>query len=103
MPIENLIDLSIKRDYETTTEYVTSKKKAIAGTVLFGTPGAIIGSQPKKKTNTSFTSYIIFTYKSKDEKSVKYIAFNATGDPYMARKMVEYFNTLPKQNVSIDL
>lgn len=103
LPIKSLIDLSIKRNYETKTEYVTSKKKTVAGAILFGTPGAIIGSQPKKKTNTYFTSYIVFTYKSKDEKTIKYIAFNPTTDILMANKMVDYFNSLPKENISIDL
>lgn len=103
LPIENLIDVSEKTNATTQTEYVTSNKKAVAGAVLFGTPGAIIGSQPKKKTNTYFTSYINFTYKSKDGESIKYITFNTASDSYMATKMVEYFNTLPKQNVSIDL
>ena len=103
LPIENLVDVSAKTNATTQTEYVTSKKKAVAGALLFGTPGAIIGSQPKKKTNTYFTSYIVFTYKSKDRQSVKYVEFDASGNPYMARKMAEYFNTLPKENVSIDL
>ena len=97
LPIENLIDVSEKTNATTQTEYVTSKKKTVAGSV------AIIGSHPKKKTNTYFTSYINFTYKSKDGESIKYITFNTASDSYMAAKMVEYFNTLPKQNVSIDL
>ena len=44
-------------------ELQTSTAKAIAGAALFGTAGAIIGSQPKKKiTKDESISYLIIKY-----------------------------------------
>lgn len=105
LPFENLIDVCVKSDVEIQKEYVTSTKKAIAGAVLFGAVGAVIGSKPKVKEVRTSTSYLIFTYKSKEGNQVKYVALKVL--PYYVSntaQFIEAFKQLPpKENVSIDL
>ena len=105
LPLENLIDVFVKSDVEIQKEYVTNTKKAVAGAVLFGTVGAVIGSKPKVKEVRTATPYLIFTYKSKDGNQVKYVALKVL--PYYVSntaQFVEAFKQLPpKENISIDL
>lgn len=105
LPLENLIDVCVKSDVEIQKEYVTNTKKAVAGAVLFGTVGAVIGSKPKVKEVRTATPYLIFTYKSKDGNQVKYVALKVL--PYYVSntaQFVEAFKQLPpKENISIDL
>lgn len=105
LPFENLIDVCVKSDVEIQKEYVTSTKKAIAGAALFGAVGAVIGSKPKVKEVRTSTSYLIFTYKSKEGNQVKYVALKVL--PYYVSstaQFIEAFKQLPpKENISIDL
>lgn len=105
LPLENLMNVCIKTDVEIQREYVSSTKKTLAGAVLFGPIGAIIASKPKVKETRNATPYLIFTYKSKDGQTIKYVALQ--GNQYnaaVANKMIKYFYQLPpKENVSIDL
>ena len=105
LPLENLIDVCVKTDVEIQKEYVSSTKKAIAGAALFGTVGAIIASKPKVKETKQSTPYLIFTYKSKDGQTIKYVALRANQyNLATAYKIVQCFYKLPpRDNISFDL
>lgn len=82
-------DVSIKSETEIKQQYVSSVGGAVAGSMLFGPLGAIIGGRSKKKNIKNTSIYLIFTY-IKDNK-VNYITFDANGKLYCT-KFVNEFN-----------
>ncbi len=73
LPLDKITDISMKSDVEIQKQYVSSAGGAVAGAVMFGALGAMIGGRTKEKTSTQVTQYLIFTYVDNNE--VKYIAF----------------------------
>ena len=69
LPKEKITDISIKTDTEIQQQLVSSAGGAIAGAMLFGSLGAIIGGRVKTKKVKTTTNYLIITYK-RDRKSV---------------------------------
>ncbi len=70
---EKITDICVKTDNEIQTQYVSSIGGAVAGAVVFGPLGAIVGGRAKKKSTSYITYYLIFTYKKDD--SISYISF----------------------------
>lgn len=69
----NITGLDVKTKSEIEKHYVSSAGGAVAGAILLGPVGAIIGGRAKKVTDIKSTSFYIITYKQKDE--IKYIVF----------------------------
>lgn len=59
---EKITDICVKTDFEIQTQYVSSVGGAIAGGMVFGPLGAIVGGRAKKKKTTATEYYLIFTY-----------------------------------------
>lgn len=76
LEFSKLRDVTIKTDEEIQKAYVSSVGGAIAGQMLFGTLGAMVGGRAKEKTTKTITSYLIFTY-DKDGKN-EFISFVIT-------------------------
>lgn len=85
-----ITDICIKTDEEIKKQYVSSIGGAVAGNMLFGPLGTIVGGRAKEKKSTTITEYLIFTY-LKDGK-VDYISFNVGNNWFKAQKLVEKFN-----------
>lgn len=83
-----ITDVSIKTDWEIRKQYVSSAGGAVAGGMLFGPLGALVGGRTKKKTNIEANGYLIITYIS-DE--VKYITFKIGFKMASAKKFVREF------------
>ena len=62
LPKEKITDISIKTDTEIQQQLVSSAGGAIAGAMLFGSLGAIIGGRVKTKKVKTTTNYLIITY-----------------------------------------
>ena len=60
-----ITDLSIKTEKEIATSYVSNPGGAVAGGMMFGPIGAIIGGKSEKITSTTQTEYLIITYNGK--------------------------------------
>ena len=78
LDINKITDVAVNTDTntQTTTQYVSSTGRAIAGGLLFGAAGAAIGGRAKKKTDT-VTTYdfaLVITYVN--ENAVNYISFD---------------------------
>lgn len=68
-------DITIKPDYEVRQEYVSSAGGAIAGGMMFGALGAMVGGRPKKKTvYQRFDHYLVIVYE-KDNSNFAQVAF----------------------------
>ena len=89
LPKEKITDISIKTDTEIQQQLVSSAGGAIAGAMLFGSLGAIIGGWVKTKKVKTTTNYLIITYKSENE--LKYIGFDIQNNPPSADKLVKEF------------
>ena len=94
MSKDKITDICIKTDTEIQKQLVSSVGGAVAGAMLFGTLGAIIGGRAKTKKVKTSTDYLIITYRSDEE--LKYIGFDTKNNPPSAVKLVNEF----KQNNS---
>jgi hypothetical protein len=85
---DKIKDVTIKTDAEIQKSYVSSVGGAVAGGVLFGPLGAIIGGRAKTKIDKRISNYLIFTY-SKEE-TIDFISFEVTGIS-KAKEFVKFF------------
>jgi len=86
-----LTDVSIITDKEIQKQVVSSVGGAVAGGLLFGPVGAIIGGRAKTRTATHVRYYLIFSYEK--DGSVDYITFEATQSLSKASKFAREFHT----------
>jgi len=85
-----LTDVSIITDKEIQQQVVSSVGGAVAGGLLFGPGGAMIGGRAKQRTATRVRYYLIFSYEK--DGSVSYIAFEATQSITNASKFAKEFH-----------
>lgn len=100
---EKITDMCLKFDTEIQNQAVSSIGGAIAGGVMFGTLGAIIGGRAKNKKVKTTTQYLIITYTGK-QGELKYIGFDIKNNPPSAAKLVKEFRELnTNSGVQIEL
>lgn len=68
-----IVDVSKQKEIQTSTQQVSSAGGAVAGALMFGALGAMVGGRAKSKKITTRTNYLVITYKKDD--SIQYIAF----------------------------
>ena len=95
--------MCVKTDTEIQQQAVSSIGGAIAGGVMFGPLGAIIGGRAKNKKVKTVTKYLIITYIN-DNEEIKYIGFDIQNNIMPACKLVTEFQQLnTNSNVQIEL
>lgn len=77
---KKITDMCLKFDTEIQNQAVSSVGGAIAGGVMFGTLGAIIGGRVKNKKVATTTQYLIITYTG-EQGELKYIGFDIKNNP----------------------
>ena len=82
-------DVCMKTDVEIHNQYVSSAGGAVAGALLFGPLGAMIGGRTKEKKNKVVSTYLIFTYIKDD--SLTYICFDVSNYIVQSGKLVDEF------------
>lgn len=92
--INKITDICIKTDKEIQKQYVSSIGGAVAGGMVFGPLGAIVGGRAKKKNIKTINRYLIFTYLK--EGNIDYISFDVTNNWTKADNIV---NKVKKNNV----
>ena len=96
------ITMSIKTDTEIQNQAVSSVGGAVAGAMLFGAIGAVIGGRAKNKKVKTVTKYLIITYLGDTEP--KFIIFDIKNNPQSADKLVKEFQkTDSSSGVKIEL
>ena len=88
LPREKITDMCIKTDTEIQKQAVSSVGGAIAGGVMFGPLGAIIGGRAKNKKVKTTTQYLIITYTG-EQGELKYIGFDIKNDFLSANKLIK--------------
>ncbi len=100
---QKITDMCVKTDTEIQQQAVSSIGGAIAGGVMFGPLGAIIGGRAKNKKVKTVTKYLIITYIN-DNEEIKYIGFDIQNNIMPACKLVTEFQQLnTNSNVQIEL
>lgn len=98
-----ITDMCLKFDTEIQKQAVSSVGGAIAGGVMFGTLGAVIGGRAKNKKVKTTTQYLIITYIG-EQGDLKYIGFDIKNNPPSAAKLVKEFRELnTNSGVQIEL
>lgn len=98
---EKLIDVTVKSDVEIQKSYVSSSGGAVAGGLLFGVVGALIGGRVKEKKTRDVKSYLIFTYEK--DGNPESIAFNVTYNLKQWAFVKDFEKTSKKINKEIEL
>ncbi len=93
---ERVRDVCLKTDIDIQKQYVSSSGGAIAGGLLFGPVGALIGGRTKQKKIKNVSTYLIITYTNDDE--IKYVGFDATNSTLQANKFVKEFGKSNSNN-----
>ena len=88
-----ITDMCLKSDTEIQNQAVSSIGGAIAGGMMFGALGAIIGGRAKNKKVKTITQYLIITYTG-EQGELKYIGFDIKNNPQSAEKLVKEFQAL---------
>lgn len=86
---EKITDMSVKTDTDIQNQVVSSIGGAVAGAMVFGTLGAIIGGRTRTKKVKTISNYLIITYNSDGD--LKYLGFDIKNNPQSAFKLVDEF------------
>lgn len=99
---EKMLDVSVMTEKDIQNQYVSSSGGALAGAMLLGPLGAIIGGTAKKKILTTKRLYLVFTYLSDAE--TKYIVFDVTTNAAAGSNIKAVYSYLKKnKKVKVEL
>jgi len=80
LSVEKITSISTKYDTEVQKQLVSSTGGAIAGAMLFGVPGALIGGKVKEKEITTYNNFMCISYKKDDGIACILFAIKAPSD-----------------------
>lgn len=75
LDIAKIMKAEVRTETEIQRAYVSSAGGAVAGAMMFGALGAMIGGRTKEQTSSTSKSFLILTYLKNDE--IAYISFRA--------------------------
>ena len=102
LDVSKLLDVSVMTSTQIQQQYVSSIGGAVAGAVLLGPLGAIIGGSAKKKNLNSKTRYLVISYISNDE--TKYIVFDVTTNSVLGNQLEKKYKALKSyERVKVEL
>lgn len=90
-----IVSVMVHTAKEIQKQYVSSVGGAVAGGLLAGPLGMIVGGMAQKKTITNKTPLLIFAYQS-GSGDVQYLIFNAEASPWNAQRFVKAYRGLTK-------
>ena len=99
---DKITDMCIKSEAEIQQQYVSSIGGAVGGAMLLGPIGAMIGGRAKKKTTKNTNSYLIITYKNKDN-ALDYIGLNISDCVWQISKLVGEFRKNNTNSTHVEL
>lgn len=100
--VDKLIDVSVMTTAELKSQYVSSVGGAVAGAVLLGPIGAIIGGRATQKTTRTFSKYLVVAYSS--EGGAQHIVFDVTGNIALGHQIQNKYRYLKSgEKIRVDL
>lgn len=100
LSLDKINSIEIKTDVEIHEQFASSAGSGIAGAMVFGPLGALIGGRTKKKISRDVKRFLIITYNNKDE--IKYLGFDITYTP-KGSEFVKLFSENNIRQNSVDL
>ena len=94
LPSDRIIDVSVMKTSDIQKQYVSSVGGAVAGALLLGPIGAVLGGAATQRSIKTNKKYLIFSYK--DSEDIKYILFDVSSKSSQANKFVKKFRSLRK-------
>lgn len=102
LPSDRLVDVSVMKTSDIQKQYVSSIGGAVAGALLLGPIGAVLGGAATQRSIKTNKRYLIFSYK--DGAEIKYILFDASKKASQAKRFVKNFRALKKNDaIKVDL
>jgi len=101
LDLTRITDVVEKTDVEIQKQMVSSAGGAVAGGLLLGPVGALIGGRAKTKTSREIKSYMIISYSKGD--ALEYMAFNTTGNFKVLKFISAVKAAIPAQSTIIAL
>ena len=102
LPADRIISASVMTKRQMQRQYVSNAGGALAGAMLLGPVGALIGGYAGRRSISSSAKYLIFTYQDGEE--IKYIVFDATGKGSQANRFKRRYKERRRmETVKIDL
>ena len=95
-----ITEITVKTDVEVREAYVSSAGGALAGGIMFGALGAMVGGRTKKKTTRNYTKFLIIGYNPSDGGQTNFASFEYTP---AASIFVKAFEQMPRQVRNIQL
>lgn len=92
-----IVDFQLQSKKNVETTMVSNPGGAIAGAMLFGAPGAMLGGKAKKKEIISFENFLVVTYKKdNDLENLHFQLWKESGDCVskyfgLANKLIEKY------------
>ena len=92
-----IVDFQLQSKKNVETTLVSNPGGAIAGAMLFGAPGAMLGGKAKKKEIISFENFLVVTYKKdNDLENLHFQLWKESGDCVskyfgLANKLIEKY------------
>lgn len=97
-----IIDLAVMTDTQVQNQYTSSIGGAVAGSLILGPLGAVIGGRSKQKSAKTTNHFLIFTYLKDGEN--QYISFNVTDKILRAKAFINKSGIQPNDvKVSYEL
>ena len=94
---EKIIDVAKKTDVDIQKQYVSNAGKAIAGGMVFGAAGALVGGKPKEITQDNSKYYLVIAYRENNE--TKNIILDST---YVSKFQYGKFKDFQKLNADYE-
>ena len=98
--LDKIQSIDISREVKLNKQLTSSAGGAVAGGLLFGAPGAIVGGRTKEKEVRDVKEYLVITYINNNE--IKYISFDVAYTP-KAKEFIKLFNQNSKKENIIEL
>lgn len=99
---ERVTDVLLRTDEEIRRAYVSDAGGAVAGGMLFGALGALIGGSPTERITKTETKYLIFAYEAVEDGETRFISFEVMNE-WKAQRFVESFDKAERGMRSVTL
>lgn len=86
-----IVNLQTQTVYDVQNTMVSNPGGAIAGAMIFGAPGAMVGGRAKKKEVRTAKYYFIITYKKDNTLAHLHFRLWGAGEALRAKKLIEKY------------
>lgn len=101
LSLNKIKDMTCTTDVEIQKAYVSSAGGAVAGAMLFGPLGAMVGGRAKEKNTRDITVYLVISYEKND--NLEYISLKASNSLKVNKFINLFKQTSQNKKIEIEL